>query len=164
MVKFITALTFLILFFQPYSQTFAKITNELVSKEELRSLGFTRYALINPNSLLYQFKRLSEEIRLMLIFNNKDEERYYGHLFDIRFKELIYIINSKKTGFLEETVNRYNVFTGKIKPYYKNIDTQSQNKINKYIGILEKLRDMYPANSSYWLSIQQAIDSTRGLL
>lgn len=163
MIKLIILLPLIFLVVSPLSQVMAK-TQELVPREQLQSIGFTEYESINPNSLIYQLKRLGENVRLLFVLDDTSKKKYYTHLFEIRFIELIYIINFQKTGFLAETVNRYNVFIGKAKPYYKHFDPNSINKINKYIDILEKLRDMYPANSSYWLSIQQAIDSTRNLL
>lgn len=157
-IKIIAFLSFLIFIFQPFSQTLAK-TNELIGKEQLQVLGFSQYESVNPNSLLYHLKRLGEEITLFFLFDTDRRKKYNTHLLTIRFKELIYIINFRKTGFLDETISRYNVFVGKVKNYY-----ESKEKINKYIVILEKLRDMYPANSAYWLYIQQAIDSTKNLL
>lgn len=154
MAWLITLLPLFILAFLPYSLALAK-TNELVYKGELQSIGFIDYESINPNSLLYQFKRLGEEVKLRLILDDNKKNIYQNHLLQVRFNELIFIINFQKTGFLAETVNRYNVFVGK---------TKSSQQVKKFIAVLEKLRDMYPANSSYWLSIQQAIDSTRNLL
>lgn len=163
MSKFLTILLSLMLFLQAYSQILAK-TNELMPKGELQSLGFTEYESINPNLLIYQLKRLGEEVTLSFTFDKKSKNEYSLKLLDTRFKELIYIINFEKTGFLTESVNRYNVFVGKIKPYYKDIDSYDLDKIKKYIVVLEKLRDKYPANSAYWLSIQQSIDSTKNLI
>lgn len=162
MIKLLSLLSIILFLVFPNSHAMAK-TGELVPKEQLQSLSFLDYESINPNSLLYQFKRLGEEVKLRLIFNNNKKNIYKNQLFKVRFNELIYIINFQKTGFLAETVNRYNVFVGKTKSDYKNMDSSSQ-QVKKYIAILEKLRDIYPANSSYWLSIQQAIDSTRNLL
>ena len=34
-----------------------------------------------------------------------------------------------------------------------------QNKFKEYKPILEKLRDIYPANSSFWMLIQYDIDT-----
>lgn len=160
-IKIIAFLSFLIFIFQPFSQTLAK-TNELIGKEQLQVLGFSQYESVNPNSLLYHLKRLGEKTILFFLFDADRKGKYNTYLLNIRFKELIYIINFEKTGFLTETINRYNVFVAKTKSYYKNTDSNSQN-IKNFVNILEKLRDMYPSNSAYWLSIQQAIDSTRNL-
>ena len=169
MIKVIVSLFLLMFIFQLFSQVLAK-TNELVPKEQLQSLGFTDYESINSNSLLYQFKRLSEEAKFFFIFNEDAKNKYTRNLVKTRFNELIYIINFEKTGFLAETVNRYNAFIGKTKVYFPKENSPTVYKVDpnssqvkRFVDILEKLRDMYPANSAYWLYIQQAIDSTKNL-
>lgn len=127
------------------SQTLAK--NGHLGDQELKIMGFGGYELINGNSLFYPFKRLQEKI-----FSKPQEA-----LFDSRFRELAYIANFRKTGFLEKAVERYNSTAGQI-------ILQDKDKVLRYINILEKLRDGYPANSLPWIQIKQALETTQRLI
>lgn len=135
----------------------------LMTANDLNSNGFNKYESLNPNSLAYPLKSMEERIKLSFIFDRNAKSRYLISLVNIRFRELVYIINFKKTGFLKETVGRYNGQIGKVKSNSENTTPDDKSNFFQNIKILEVLRDRYPANSSYWLSIQQAIDSTRGL-
>lgn len=161
-IKFITFL--LIIFLLNSFSNVKAAEQKLLTEQELNSIGFSKYESINPDSLLYSFKRLGEQIQIFFIFNNNEKMRYPLKLLSTRFNELVYTVNLQKTGFLTEIVSRYNTQIGKIKRDFKNIDSADKDKLIQKIKILEVLRDRYPANSSYWLSIQQAIDTTRSLL
>lgn len=161
-IKFITFL--LIIFLLNSFSNVKAAEQKLLTEQELNSIGFSRYESINPDSLFYSFKRLGEQIQIFFIFNNNEKMRYPLKLLSTRFNELVYTVNLQKTGFLTEIVSRYNTQIGKIKRDFKNIDSADKDKLIQKIKILEVLRDRYPANSSYWLSIQQAIDTTQSLL
>lgn len=136
----------------------------LITKQELSSTGFTGYESINPNLLIYPFKRIRERIKLILLFNKEDKAKYQYILLDKRFKELVFIINFKKTGFLEETVQRYNSHLGNLIINNKNLALDYKDKISSYTIVLKTLQDRYDSKSAYRLLIQQAIDSTRRLI
>lgn len=140
------------------------VEQKLLKEEELTSLGFTKYESVNPDSLTYPLKRFGEQAKLFFSFDERNKTAYFLSLLDTRFNELVYTINFKKTGFLNETVSRYNTFVGKIKLNSKNIKHEFKLKFSQNIKVLEMLRDQYPANSAYWLNIQQSIDTTRSLL
>lgn len=144
-------LSFFILFFSPLNPIFAA-SQTLVSIEGLQSLGFNIYESINPDSLIYPFKRLGEKIRFLSPIN----------LLNTRFNELVYIANYQKSGFITEVANRYNTSIGQIKS--GNAQLKDKGQIVKYLKILERLRDGYPANSSSWLILQQTLDTTRSIL
>ena len=128
-------------------------------QNELKNYGFGGYEKLNPDSLLYIFKRVDEKVTYLLITDEKKKSEYYKKLLEKRYKELVYIINIEKTGFLEETASRYNSLTGEMRK--NGIDSISKEEIKQRILILEKLRDNYHSNTPYWLIIQQAIDTTR---
>ena len=130
---------------------------------ELSSLGFTSYESVNPNLLIYPLKRISEDIKLKLIFNKQKKENYLYELYEIRLKELVYIINNKKEGFLLFTADRYNSFVGVLKTE-KVIDKDLTLQIRSKVKLLERLRDIYPANSENWNKMQQTIDTTKSLI
>ena len=153
-------LTIKLIIFLFFIFLFNSFSNVAAAEQKL----LTEYESINPDSLFYSFKRLGEQIQIFFTFNNNEKLRYPLRLLDTRFNELVYTVNLQKTGFLTEVISRYNTQVGKIKRDFKNIDSADQDKLAQKIKILEVLRDRYPANSSYWLSIQQAIDTTRSLL
>lgn len=130
---------------------------------ELKSLGFTSYESINPNLLIYPLKRISENIKLKLIFNKQKKKEYLYQLYEIRLRELVYIINNRKEGFLLFTADRYNSFVGVLK-MENVIDQDLKLQIESKVKILERLRDIYPANSENWTKLQQTIATTKSLI
>ncbi len=140
-------LTLFLVFFLP-TAVFAK---DYLNLSELNSLGFTNYESINSNSLLYPFKKIQEKI-----FRVPDNQ-----IFETRFRELVFIANKRKTGFLGEAVGSYISITGKM---IEQQDQDIKNGAQTKIKILEKLRDGYPANSLPWIQIQQALDTTERLI
>ena len=132
----------------------------LYEERELDSMGFSGYETINPNSLAYPLKRIGEKIYTTILSQEKEQE-FFNKVYDRRFRELVYIINSEKTGFLVETTNRYNTTVGGIKAMEDASSLQNDFRTN--IIILENLRDRYEANSTYWMLIQQAIDTTNSV-
>lgn len=136
----------------------------LITDQELNSTGFTGYESINPNLLIFPVKQIIEKIELTLIFNKEDKAKYQYNLLDKRFKELVFIINFKKTGFLEETVQRYNSHLGNLIANNKDLALDYKDSISSYTMVLKTLQDRYDSKSAYRLLIQQAIDSTRRLI
>ena len=120
-----------------------------------------KYESINPDSLIYPLKRITEKVKFILVSGDRNRSKYNFELLNTRFNELVYIVNYKKGGFLQETVSRYNSLVGQIK---KQGFVKDQDKIQKYTNILETLRDKHPANSASWLLLQQAIDTTKSIL
>lgn len=153
--KFMILLVSLLVIFQHPSS--------LKASHKIFMEDLTGYEGINSNSIVYPLKRLDEEIRLFLTFDKKEREKYFYILFEKRFNELVYIINFDKTGFLFETVDRYNSFAGKFKADYQ-IKEEMRENISHHVKILEKLRDRYHSASPYWKKIQEALDVTRALL
>lgn len=135
--------------------------NRLFEESELSSMGYTGYESINPNSLAYPLKRIGEKIYPIFLSDEKEQD-YLKIIYDRRFRELVYIINTEKTGFFEETVNRHNTTLNGVN---KNEDIVGlQNDLKTNVSILEIFRDRYPANSTYWMLVQHAIDSTNKLI
>lgn len=131
--------------------------------QELKSFGFVSYQIINPNLLVYPIKRLFEEIRFATIFDKQMKKRYLFSLYEVRLDELIFIVNNKKEGFIPFVVDRHNTFVGRLKKYGL-IDRDLKIKFQNYIKLLERLRDIYPANSLDWSKLQQTVDTVKTLL
>ena len=140
------------------------LENTLITRQELNLTGFSGYESINPNLLIYPVKQLVEKIELSLLFNKDDKVKYQYALLDKRFKELVFIINFKKTGFLEETVARYNSTIGNIIKNNKDFSLNYKDKLSEYIKVLKTLQNRYDSISSYRLLIQYAIDTTKRLI
>lgn len=137
-------------------------TEHFLSKEELNGFGFSNYESINPNLLIYPLKRIAEQIQLSLIFDKDKKRNYVYKLYEKRFKEFVFIINSDKDGFITFAGDRYNSFVGGLKENYPPGE-QEIEQIRTYLKLLERLRDIFPANSANWQKIQQSIDTTRSL-
>ena len=138
------------------------LDHTLITKQELKSSGFGEYESINPNLLIFPFKRISETVGLGLTFDKKSKIQCQYNLLNKRYKELVFIINFQKTGFLRESVNRYNSLLGKLILISK--DDAPKEKLPIYINVLKNLQDRYNNESAYRLLIQEAIDSTRRLI
>lgn len=148
-IKSLILLSFLTLIFTLPPQVLA--VNEYLTPNQLQTLGFANYELINGNSLLYPFKKLREKI-----FSVPDQK-----LFETRFNELVYIANKRKTGFLEGAANSYISIAGKV---MQSKNSNLTGKAGQYVKVLEKLRDGYPANSLPWIQVQQALDTTQRMI
>ncbi|SRR4030066_1144413 len=135
-----------------------KIYPNMYSQNDMKNYGFGGYEKLNPDSLLYIFKRVDEKVDYFFINNKEKKSEYYKNILGKRYKELVYIINVEKTGFLEETASRYISLVEQMKS--DDVYSLSNEEVKQRILILEKLRDNYPSNTPYWLIIQQAIDTT----
>lgn len=156
------ALASLLLVSLPPSAHLPKKT--LVPQQEMDSTGFSGYEIINPNLLIYPVKQLFEKIELTLMSDNTTRTKYQYTLLDKRFKELVFIINSERTSFLEEAVGRYNSHLGNLMINNKDFAFNYKERISNYTRILKNLQDRYNSISSYRLLIQQAIDTTNRLI
>lgn len=160
-MKFFISLSIFILLISLFASFDTSKNKPLFTNSELSQMGFMGFEKVNPNLLIYPFKRFTEEVRLVLFLKSDDQKRYRYKLLDNRFKELVYIINFQKTGFLPENVNRYYGYIGSLRKDFPIVEPEYKDQAKKYLSLLEILRDRNPANSAYWMSIQQAIDSTR---
>lgn len=157
---FILAICFL-LFYQ-VSTVQAKETVYL-SESELQSFGFTEFEDINPNLLVYPLKRGLEKIKLVFLLGREQKMGYSYQLFEVRFRELVYIINHKKEGFIPYAADRYISFLGEMKSEYPP-DQNYRSQIQRYLKLLSRMRDIFPANSPNWQKIQQTTDVTGSLI
>lgn len=162
-IKLIVFLLISILYIHSSGTSYA-FEHTLITEQELKLAGFNKYESINPNLLIFPIKQIIEKIKLSLIFNKEDKTKYQYTLLDKRLNELVYIINYKKTSFLEEAVNRYNVDIGNLIENNKDSSLRYKDKLSNYVAVLKTLQDRYSSISSYRLLIQYAIDTTRRLI
>lgn len=117
---------------------------------------------INPDSYLYSLDRALEKVFYNFQFSNQSKANYYKNLLEERFFELNYIAGNKLIGQVENSSKRFAAQAGVLVDFINanNIEKESvKNILDEYKDQLPKLRDNYPANSSYWMLIQQDIDS-----
>ncbi len=119
---------------------------------------------INPDSPYYDIKRVWEKINEQVRFSQQSKIEYSQILAENRLSELSYIAEGKQLDYFETSSNRLSAQLGTVANLA--VKTASSTKkaeivlqFTKYIRVLEKLRDLYSANSSYWLLIQQNIDT-----
>jgi hypothetical protein len=157
---FVFFLTFS-LFFLSLSPVFASPTN--FSQEEKEMLALDGHESISPGSLLYPVKRLGEKIKLSLLKNRETKAEYVALLLSRRFKEMVYLDEQEKSGFLVESANRFNATAGQIKSDFYPPEEKLKAQLPSYLSALEKLRDKSPANTANWLTFQQCLDTIRQL-
>lgn len=153
-------ITFFLLYLAPASFAKSKI---FFTDTQLKQYNFENFESINSNQLIYPFKKYWENLILTFTFDESSKRKYFVSLYQRRFKELVYIINNDKTGFLPETVDRYNTFAGKIKSKVF-LNEKEKQQISDNLKLLEKLRDRYHSGSAYWVKIQEAVDTTKALI
>lgn len=161
--KIIALLISLLFILSQANYTFAQ-SKVFLNKSQLQQLGFNNYENINSNLIIYPFKRYWEDLYSLFIFNPQPKKQYTWKLYNKRFNELVYIINNEKTGFLLETVDRYNTFTGRLKAQNLDLKQSEKKQIKNNLLLIEKLRDRYHSGTPYWVKIQEAVDTTRSLI
>lgn len=119
---------------------------------------------INPDSPLYPLKRATEKFLFSFQFTSNSKLTYQKELLQIRLAELKYIAENHLLGQVETSSQRFAYQVGTLIDFVKANKLDNQKKqilytVTNYKPVLEKLRDEYKANSSYWLLLQQDIDS-----
>jgi len=115
-----------------------------------------------PGSSSYLFKRLGEKVKWFFTFNQKSKFEYQKRLVETRLSELKSLVENDKTDQIEDAGQRFAYQVGIQTETVKNNDQYKKGVVelySKYIPLLEKLRDHYPANKTYWLVLQQDIDT-----
>ena len=115
-----------------------------------------------PTSSLYPFKRLWEKVRLTLTLTQNGKLNYKKLLMEKRLSELVSLVNKKDTENIERASQRFAYQAG---VYAEQVEINGQaseealETFGKYKRVFPRLRDHYPANGAYWLSIQQDLDT-----
>lgn len=117
---------------------------------------------INPGSFYYSFKRLWEKGMEKLQFSQQSRLNYLDSLLETKLSELNYVVENKLLSEVQGSSERF--------AYYAGILTEELIKGNKdtvkvvkefeqFSKFLEKLRDNYPANTSFWMLVQHDINT-----
>lgn len=119
---------------------------------------------INPGSFYFSFKRLWEKGLERLQFNTQSKINFYFSQFQVRIAELNYVVENKFLSEVQQSSERLAYQAGMLTDLLieQNNNEEKQKYIKefeKYKQSLEKLRDVYPANTSFWMLIQHDINT-----
>lgn len=119
---------------------------------------------VNPGSFYYPVKRLWEKGQEKLQFSRQAKINLYESLLRTRLAELNYVVEKKLLSEVQSSSERFayyaGILTGEL--VKENIDKEKAVKeFEQYGKFLEKLRDKYEANSSFWMLVQHDINTLR---
>ncbi len=119
--------------------------------------------LINPGSFYYSFKRLWEKSLDKLQFSRQSKINFYNSQLQVRLAELNYVVENNLLGELQQSSERFaytaGILTEELEKQKVIEKEKFINDFKKYQGFLERLRDKYPANTSFWMLVQHDINS-----
>ncbi|MBI3103887.1 hypothetical protein HYZ05_03020 [Candidatus Daviesbacteria bacterium] len=121
---------------------------------------------INPGSFYYPVKRLWEKAQAKLQFSKQAKINFYQAQLKARLAELNYVIEKKLLSEVQTSSERFAYQAGILTEELikQNNSTDKENLIKEFeqfSPFLDKLRDVYPANSSFWMLIQHDINSLK---
>lgn len=120
--------------------------------------------MVQPGMFIYPLMRLEEKLLEKFQFNKEAKKKYYQDLVQKRLAELKFIIDNSYLDELEKSSQRVSYQVGILTDYVvrEKLDSKKSTVIDLYKKdklILEKLRDKYHSNSSFWMLIQHIINS-----
>lgn len=144
---------------------FLIITQPLVISADEETLSF-KNEVINPGSFYYPFKRLWEKGKEKFIFSQNTKRLFYKSLLITRLSELNFIVENKFLSEVQQSSERFAYQAGILtEELVKQKNKEDKEKIIKefeqYSKFLEKLRDKYEANTSFWMLIQHDINTLK---
>lgn len=121
---------------------------------------------IYPNNAKYPIKRLWEKLNLLITISRAKRVEKLISLTETRLAELDYLSENKTLDLIEASASRYSYYAGTLtqetqKARNGDLNLKVVGLLAEHGAALAKLRDRFPANSTYWLAIQQDIDSTK---
>lgn len=117
---------------------------------------------INPGSFYYPVKRLWEKGQEKLQFSRQAKINFYGSLLKTRLAELNYVVEKKLLSQVQGSSERFAYYAGILTGELVKENTDKEKAVKdfeQYGNFLEKLRDKYEANSSFWMLIQHDINA-----
>ena len=123
---------------------------------------------INPGSFYYSFKRLLEKGMEKFQFTRQSKVNFLESLLNKRLAELNFVVENKLLSEVQTSSERFAYQVGILtQELVKQNKLQEKEKFLKEFEqmqkFLEKLRDVYPANTSFWMLVQHDIN-TLGIL
>ncbi len=147
---------FLVIFFIANCQTQVNASDEiLILKTES----------VNPGSFYYPIKRLWEKGRARLLFNMQSKVEFNESLLKTRLIELNYVVERKLLSEVQTSSERFayqaGILTEELVKGSQDKKEEAFKKFDQFSKMLEKLRDNYPANSSFWMLVQHDINTLK---
>lgn len=122
------------------------------------------YPTVTPDSMFYPMKRGWEKLLESIAFSREDKYKRNVEFLDERLDEMNYVVDKGLVSENQRASERYSFYAGSavdnlIHTKDKEGILQLSSKFVNHKDILGKLRDRYESNSSYWLLVQQNIDT-----
>ena len=118
--------------------------------------------LINPGSFYYSFKRLWEKGLEKLQFSNESKIYFYQSQLKVKLAELNFVVENRLLSEVQQSSERFAFQAGMLTEVLLKENKDKEKTIKEFQQMqkfLEKLRDKYPANTSFWMLIQHDINS-----
>lgn len=119
--------------------------------------------IINPGSFYYPLKRLFEKGQEKILLNSQSKLDFYRSQLKTRLAELNYVVEKKILSEVQSASERFAYQAGILSEVIKKQTVKDREGTIKtfqsYNLLLEKLRDKYKANTSFWMLIQHDINS-----
>lgn len=126
--------------------------------------------LTNPdNQISFNLKRLKEKFILFTKFSKQKKFDYTVKLSQVRFEELVYIIEDKNIAFIETVNDRFQTNIGEIIDYIESNDIYFDKKALSDLFLkqkddLKELQKTYTFNIAEWRFIQDNINTLEILI
>lgn len=122
--------------------------------------------VINPGSFYYSFKRLWEKGIEKLQFSRESKITFYQSQLKTKLAELNFVVENKLLSEVQQSSERFSyqagILTNELVKQSKAEDKEKFiREFEQYGKFLDRLRDIYPANSAYWMLIQHDINSLK---
>lgn len=119
---------------------------------------------INPGSIYYPLKRFWEKSLELVTFTPRGRISYHKMLLEDRLAELKYVADNKLLSEFQQSSERFSYETGILTEMLEELNNADKKKeilqvYDNDAKFLPSLRDQFHANSSFWLLIQQNIDT-----
>ncbi len=117
---------------------------------------------IYPGSSIYPAKRLVENIWEK---HTRSKTKFYAQLVEVRLSELFHVAKKKDLNEIQKASERFSFALGRYSSDISKLQSQDKEEakttFSSYLPVLGELRDLYPANSAYWLLLQQNMDTIK---
>lgn len=145
---------------------FSLVSTGLIYAQESEQLELPKIT-VNPGSFYYPFKRLIEKGKERVTFSQKGKISLYKSLLKIRLSELNSVVSANFLSEIQGSSERFAYYAGILTEELIRENSSKEQTIREFgqfSKFLEKLRDKYPANSSFWMLIQHDINTLSILL
>lgn len=159
------ALTFIFLTF--FSLSFTKTFS--VMADDSQNVSIKKESITPDMETRYKIKRGIEKIEgLIAKFQGKKAQvMYLSNLSNVRLSELYYLAGENKDSYIETASSRYISTLGQLLETIngdKTYNAKIKNILQDQPKILTNLLQRYPAGTSNWLLVKQALDTSNSTL